>query len=421
MVLIARSLFIALVALSPFMALIAPAGSASAEQAAGKPSFIAETFAFAENDTLKAFTFFEVPVRDLFFAPRDDGALEAVVDVTVLIFQDGFQTAGDTWRHRIRSPSLLKARNSTGALRKTVRFPISEGRHVVEVAVSQPEAGTENRLSLKLEAAPTHPKKLAASDILFAVCPSEEDGPGDLREDPLLGRRFGNPLPPVCAHVQVYHPSPAPSEVLTVDWSLETESQGPIRTGSEEIAVGASPTEVVVPLPLDNLWMGRYGLRLTLRLGGWEKVLTTTFEMDETRISLGSDFETTVEMIQIFAGHDEAETLRQLPAAEREAGWEAFWKERDPTPDTERNEFKDEFYRRIRYANRHFGVLEPGWRSDRGRVYILHGQPDEVESYPQNVNSPPYEIWDYFRLRARFVFVDYEGFGRFVLYQPGRR
>ena len=63
---------------------------------------------------------------------------------------------------------------------------------------------------------------------------------------------------------------------------------------------------------------------------------------------------------------------------------------------------------------------EPGWRSDRGRIYIKYGQPEQVESRPSRVDGLAVEVWTYIDLGLRFVFVDYDGFGRYELYQPGR-
>ena len=67
---------------------------------------------------------------------------------------------------------------------------------------------------------------------------------------------------------------------------------------------------------------------------------------------------------------------------ERDQFIEAFWQRRDPTPDTVENEFKEEHYRRIAYANEHFAAGIPGWKSDRGRMYIMYGPADEIESHP---------------------------------------
>ena len=93
---------------------------------------------------------------------------------------------------------------------------------------------------------------------------------------------------------------------------------------------------------------------------------------------------------------------------ERDNFIEAFWQRRDPTPDTEENEYKEEHYRRIAYANEHFAAGIPGWKSDRGRIYIMYGPADEVDSHPSGgtYNRPmdegggetstyPFEDWRY--------------------------
>src|SRR5262245_29722614 len=67
---------------------------------------------------------------------------------------------------------------------------------------------------------------------------------------------------------------------------------------------------------------------------------------------------------------------------ERDQFIEQFWLRRDPTPDTVENEYKEEHYRRIAYANEHFASGVAGWRTDRGMIYIKHGPPDEIESHP---------------------------------------
>ena len=67
---------------------------------------------------------------------------------------------------------------------------------------------------------------------------------------------------------------------------------------------------------------------------------------------------------------------------EREQFIEQFWLRRDPTPDTVDNEFKEEHYARIAYANERFASGIPGWKTDRGRIYIIYGKADEIESHP---------------------------------------
>lgn len=78
---------------------------------------------------------------------------------------------------------------------------------------------------------------------------------------------------------------------------------------------------------------------------------------------------------------------------EREQFIEQFWRRRDPDPDTDENEYREEYYERIAYANEHYTSGIPGWKTDRGRIYITFGKPDEVESHPSggNYERPSYE------------------------------
>src|SRR5271157_1171967 len=106
---------------------------------------------------------------------------------------------------------------------------------------------------------------------------------------------------------------------------------------------------------------------------------------------------------------EELSAFKQLSNdEERDAFIEQFWLRRDPTPDTPENEYKEEHYRRIAYANEHFASGIPGWRTDRGRIYIAYGPPDQIDSHPSGgsydrpieegggeTSTYPFEDWRY--------------------------
>ncbi len=78
---------------------------------------------------------------------------------------------------------------------------------------------------------------------------------------------------------------------------------------------------------------------------------------------------------------------------ERDSFIESFWLRRDPDPDTPENEYKEQYYERIQYANEKYASGIPGWKTDRGRIYIMFGKPDEIESHPSggSYDRPSYE------------------------------
>jgi len=116
---------------------------------------------------------------------------------------------------------------------------------------------------------------------------------------------------------------------------------------------------------------------------------------------------------------------------ERENFIENFWRRRDPNPDTEENEYREEYYERIAYANEKFTSGIPGWKTDRGRIYIAWGKPDSIESHPAggaydrpsyegggSTTTYPFEIWFYRHLDnvgdgIEIEFVDPTGTGEY--------
>jgi GWxTD domain-containing protein len=133
----------------------------------------------------------------------------------------------------------------------------------------------------------------------------------------------------------------------------------------------------------------------------------------------------------IITPDERAAFTRLRTDAERKKFIEQFWLRRDPTPGTVENEFKDEHYRRIAYVNEHFGSEVPGWKTDRGRIYIVFGPPDEIEDHSagEKYDRPPEQgggttavfpffAWTYHHLEGigtnvRIEFIDRTGSGEF--------
>ena len=116
----------------------------------------------------------------------------------------------------------------------------------------------------------------------------------------------------------------------------------------------------------------------------------------------------TEDVVYIITDEERQAWKRLATDEEREQFIEQFWLRRDPTPDTVENEFKEEHYERIAYANEHFAAGVPGWKTDRGRIYIVFGKADEVESHPSGgtyerpmeegggeTSTFPFEDWRY--------------------------
>jgi len=133
------------------------------------------------------------------------------------------------------------------------------------------------------------------------------------------------------------------------------------------------------------------------------------------------------EVVYIISPMEKEVFLKLKTDKERDLFIDAFWKQRDPTPGTPGNEFKTEHYRRINYANHFLGreTPIPGWKTDRGRMYIILGEPNDIQRFESKSETYPAEIWFYqgktdVGLPPGFnlVFFQEGGNGEYKLYSP---
>ncbi|HRD01735.1 MAG TPA: GWxTD domain-containing protein [Candidatus Saccharicenans sp.] len=133
------------------------------------------------------------------------------------------------------------------------------------------------------------------------------------------------------------------------------------------------------------------------------------------------------EVVYLITPKEKEVFLKLQTDRERDIFIEAFWKQRDPTPETPRNEFREEHYRRLNYANQYLGrgTGKPGWKTDQGRIYIILGPPNNIEKYEDIDGVYPTQIWFYYgdpelNLPPAFniIFFKKEGTGEYILYSP---
>ena len=132
------------------------------------------------------------------------------------------------------------------------------------------------------------------------------------------------------------------------------------------------------------------------------------------------------DVVYIISAQERVAFLELTTDPQREKFIEQFWLLRDPTPGTVVNEFKEEHYRRIGYANERFAGASAGWRTDRGHMYILYGPPDEIESHLSGTaGRRPWDDWLYYHIdgigeRVIMTFVDEAGEYRMTRDPRGR-
>ena len=130
------------------------------------------------------------------------------------------------------------------------------------------------------------------------------------------------------------------------------------------------------------------------------------------------DLDLAIDELQYMADKEKIDEMKDAAPEKKRELFQKFWKQHDLTPNTERNEWMEEYYTRVEYANKHFSHYIDGWKTDMGMVYIIFGAPANIERHPFDIDAKPYEIWTYYQQSREFVFVDATGFGDYRLQNP---
>ena len=130
------------------------------------------------------------------------------------------------------------------------------------------------------------------------------------------------------------------------------------------------------------------------------------------------------QVIRYITSKEEKDTYNELNLEGKKAWLKAFWDRKNPNAGSKVNTYKNEIFRRFLYTNYYYSgsavKRNDGWSSDRGRVYIQYGPPDQVDPHPSTMAQKPYERWTYYRLPGQsggnyFIFVDETGYGNYQL------
>jgi len=178
---------------------------------------------------------------------------------------------------------------------------------------------------------------------------------------------------------------------------------------------------VEVIVPADRFEEGRYGFFAEVKNVNEVKIVKESIEFSVWKPFFESErFVERVKQIEYIASSGEVKEMLTAKIGERERLWNEFWDSKDPTPADGINEFKIAYFERVDFANRNFsrGSLFDGWRTDRGRVYIILGPPDNIVDEPFNPSGSAYQIWYYYEKGYNLIFVQRYMTGDYQLENP---
>lgn len=325
-------------------------------------------------------------------------------------------------------------------------FELPPGEYTAELVVNDINAAASKEFISNFEVKPFPDSQMSLSDLLLCSHISPAQGESyfnkhSLRVMPNPSRMFGIAVPVVYYYAELYNlPAGSPYwvETFITDKDGDTVRVFPKKEQQHEgifgVLVGGHN---IIALPADAYF---FHVRVTDPKTGDQVEETRRFTLHKPGREKSDDTplaDTPEEPLrQIYRGYTEEELDEEFDAAEYIAAKEEkniysqldlegkkkfmaeFWKRRNPNPGVSGNEYREAYLRNIQFANQHFSTqFKEGWRSDRGRVLLVYGVPDEIERFPMQVDMRPYEIWYYNQLEGGcyFVFADLSGFGEYIL------
>jgi len=320
---------------------------------------------------------------------------------------------GDVWERRLVLPSFELTRSSTRAVVDKRSFQVPPGRYDVRVMLRYFNADMQSLARGRIDVPDYSRVPLGFADLELGTLDSTATFV------PAPTRSFGTEVSHLAARATLFdRRAGAWPRHYTFKYRLLDDQGEALREGTQDATMAHSADPVFVRPDSSALFVGAYTFEVELADGKSRWRVDRSFTVEESGPPRGKEFTRMLDALAYIADEREIDHLKNLPAEDQAQGWDEFWKRRDPTPDTPRNEAMLEFLRRVRYAGSHFQGYGPGWRSDMGRIYIKFGAPDQVDTRAASNVEPPTEIWYYNQPYRRFVFRDQDGFGRFVLEQP---
>ena len=362
---------------------------------------------------------------------KAENTYQAAFDITVIIYDgDGRQVEVREWRDGTSVDTFDETNNDLIFKSDQISFVLDPGDYKLVMKLIDAESKKMSSQERTFEVTPFEEAKLAISDIEFAryVVPDTSESrfvKNGRKVIPSVSRVYGIENQDLYLYYEIYHLNTKKKKKTgTFDVLYQIRNNWGKLGLSYETTIdkpGESSAQSL-KLNLSRLKQGPHTLKIEVKDNdsGHKVEATGEFTIQWSDLFLVEhDFDLLVDQLRYIAREDQIRELKNAPEEKREELWREFWENKDPTPGTPQNELKKEYYRRIRYANENFSNFgQNGWKSDMGAIYIIYGPPSEIERHPYEFTSKPYEIWWYYAINRKFLFVDENGFGDYRLYYP---
>lgn len=364
----------------------------------------------------------EIPFDKLEFQKSKSAAnvYSSLVDLSIEIKDDYNRgIVNKIYKEEIKTPSTETEYLSVNSKIFTENFFLSPGHYKIKVSVF--EQSTQKSFSMERDVTIRDflSDPITFSDVMVLSRYSEDNNKRNITPD--ISRNVSG-LDTFFLFLFTYKNST--DTVLYITCNIIDSKKNLLYTYLDTLTPDkgiAFQNQLFIKIILPNLNFDNYSAEITASGNSSSSKISTTFTSVNLDFPMSlNNIDVLIAQLQYIANDKEMEYMKTGKTDdEKRKRFLEFWKSKDPSPNTKKNEVMIEYYRRLSYANKHFtSIYEDGWKSDMGMIYIIFGLPSNVERHPYEMDSKPYEVWDYYEINREFIFIDETGFGDYRLITP---
>ncbi|MEN8193837.1 MAG: GWxTD domain-containing protein [Bacteroidota bacterium] len=369
--------------------------------------------------------YYSIPSSELIFKNISDNIL-STISISVKVTNSSNEVIlNNSIIKKLRVNSIEKTKDSRNGLIDQLVIDLLPGDYNLEMKVTDENSNSESNISSSLKV-PSFDNTLDVSTIQFAsLISSNKNNRSFIKGNKLVvpnpSRKYNYGTSLLYVYYEIYNLLISATDSQSVfNSSLLVSNQfgdSLIYTKPQTIIFPGTSCIQTNNLDIRDLEPGNYWISVLITdlstsqpiVGKSKFTISDPLLTEESFPMTEEDIEKYRDQIKYFASQNELDLYDRLNSEGKRNFLIKFWRSRDYNLETPENEFMLDSFARINYANKNF---KNGLNSDMGRVFIIYGQPDEIENRPMNTNMKPYAIWDYFSTgtgKQRFIFVDKSG------------
>ncbi|HUI30984.1 MAG TPA: GWxTD domain-containing protein [Candidatus Acidoferrales bacterium] len=386
------------------------------------PHFYFDALNFKSDDGKSRMDFyFQMPYDDIQFVKAGNEFLASYEISLQLIDDDGNRALEETWSERPVCQSFDETTSHTIYSSAEKQFIVRPGAYTLKITVTDSETQKSYAAQRGFRARNYADSLQSLSDIMLLKSSTFFNGKRTIIpnvDENVISQSDSFPI-----FYEVYFPKPEDSAFATTE--ISDKKNGTIYSVSRWITGKNRVERVVAEIPKDSIPMGLYKLSVTLFASAEKEspVVATasrffTIHFPDLPLTI-TDLDKAADEMMYIANGSTIDSIKSAPDMFiKEKRFLDFWQKYNPNKSSKDLRVMDEYFNRVAYANEHFTHYFQGWKTDMGMIYIIFGPPSSVDRHPFEVDSKPYEVWDYYYRNRQIVFVDETGFGDYRLVTP---